>query len=167
MEAKSQNEFGVFGEKPKVPKKLYDLKYILLGLVIFFGLGISPLLPNLGKTVPPPSPKLDTPAILKLPEKDRKCVMPTPYMRANHMQMLVDWREKVIRSHEATGTQDDRMFVNPEGKKFLASLSNTCMDCHSNKSQFCDQCHNYVAVTPNCWGCHQDREQKVAQGEAK
>ena len=51
---------------------------------------------------------------------------------------------------------DDRVFVNPEGKKFVASLSNTCLDCHSNKTQFCDQCHNYVAVTPNCFGCHLD-----------
>jgi hypothetical protein len=88
-------------------------------------------------------------------------------MRAYHMQMLIDWREKVIRSHEVAGTQDDRMFVNPEGKKYLASLSNTCMECHSNKSQFCDRCHNYVAVTPNCWGCHLDKEQKVAKGGAK
>jgi hypothetical protein len=28
------------------------------------------------------------------------------------------------------------------------------MDCHSNKSKFCDQCHNYVDVDPFCWDCH-------------
>jgi len=167
MADKYQNEFGGFAEKPKVPKKFYDLKYILLGLAIFFGLIFSPILPNLGKIVAAPDPKLNTTAILKLAEKERQCVMPTPYMRANHMQMLVDWREKVIRSHEAAGPQDNRMFINPEGKKYLASLSNTCMECHSNKSKFCDQCHNYVAVTPNCWGCHLDKEQKVAEGGAK
>jgi hypothetical protein len=160
MEDKYQNEFGGFAEKPKVPKKFYDLKYILLGLAIFFGLVISPILPNLGKIVAAPSPKLDTPAILKLAEKERQCVMPTPYMRANHMQMLVDWREAVVRN-------GDREFINPEGKKFTVSLSNTCMECHSNKTQFCDKCHNFVAVTPNCWGCHLDKEQKVAQGGAK
>ena len=49
----------------------------------------------------------------------------------------------------------------------MASLSNTCMACHSNKTQFCDQCHNYLAVTPTCWGCHLDKEKKVAQAEAK
>ena len=160
MEDKYQNEFGGFAEKPKVPKKFYDLKYILLGLAIFFGLVISPILPNLGKIVAAPSPKLDTPAILKLAEKERQCVMPTPYMRANHMQMLIDWREGVVRN-------GNREFINPGGKKFTVSLSNTCMECHSNKTQFCDQCHNYVAVTPNCWGCHLDKEQKVAQGGAK
>jgi hypothetical protein len=157
---KIKNEFGNFAPKPEVPKKLYDFKYIALGLLIFFGLIFSAVLPNLGKTVAPPDPKLDTPAIQKLAAKDRKCVMPADYMRANHMQMLVDWRESVVRDAQ-------REFVNPEGKKFVASLSNTCMDCHSNKSQFCDQCHNYVAVTPNCWGCHLDKEQKVAKAEAK
>jgi len=160
MEDKYQNEFGGFAEKPKVPKKFYELKYILLGLAIFFGLVISPILPNLGKIVAAPSPKLDTPAIQKLAEKERQCVMPTPYMRANHMQMLIDWREAVVRN-------GNREFINPEGKKFTVSLSNTCMECHSNKTQFCDQCHNFVAVTPNCWGCHLDKEQKVAQGGAK
>jgi len=157
---KIKNEFGNFAEKPQVPKKLYDFKYIALGLLIFFGLVFSPILPNLGKTVAAPDPKLDTPAIQKLAEKDRKCVMPKDYMRASHMQMLVDWREAVVRDGQ-------REFVNPEGKKFTASLSNTCMECHSNKTQFCDQCHNYVAVTPNCWGCHLDKEQKVAKAEAK
>ena len=157
---KIKNEFGNFAEKPQVPKKLYDFKYIALGLLIFFGLVFSPVLPNLGKTVAAPTPKLDTPSIQKLAEKERKCVMPTDYMRANHMQLLVDWREAVVRDGQ-------REFVNPEGKKFTASLSNTCMECHSNKTQFCDQCHNYVAVTPNCWGCHLDKEQKVAKAEAK
>jgi hypothetical protein len=157
---KIKNEFGNFAEKPQVPKKLYDFKYIALGLLIFFGLVFSPILPNLGKTVAAPDPKLDTPAIQKLAEKDRKCVMPKDFMRASHMQMLVDWREAVVRDGQ-------REFVNPEGKKFTASLSNTCMECHTNKTKFCDQCHNYVAVTPNCWGCHLDKEQKVAKAEAK
>ena len=78
-------------------------------------------------------------------------------MRANHMQTA--GRLAGIGGPQqgaGGGPTEDRMFVNPEGKKFLASLSNTCMECHSNKTQFCDQCHNYVAVAPNCWGCHLD-----------
>jgi hypothetical protein len=169
MEDKNiRNEFGNFAEKPQVPKKLYDFKYIALGLVVFFGLIFAFVGPNLGKMAAPPDPKLDTPAIQKLAAKDRKCVMPTDYMRANHMQMLIDWRENVIRSYEPGHPQaDDRMFVNPEGKKYLASLSKTCLECHSNKAKFCDQCHNYVAVTPNCFGCHLTNEQPVAKVEAK
>lgn len=160
MNDKYKNDFGVFAERPTVLKKLYDGKYIFAGLIIFLALVTFPLWPNLGKVVATPTAKLDTPAIQKLAEKDRKCVMPTAYMRTNHMQLLDDWRTEVVR----TGTRD---FVNPEGKRYLASLSNTCMDCHSNKTQFCDQCHNYLAVKPTCWGCHLDREQKVARVEAK
>ncbi len=169
MEDKNiRNEFGNFAPKPEVPKKLYDFKYVALGLIIVIGLVFSPVILTHGKPVPPPDPKLDTPAIQKLAEKDRKCVMPTDWMRANHMQLLVDWRESVVRSKGiGGGPVDDRLFVNPEGKKYLASLSKTCLECHSNKTKFCDQCHNYVAVTPNCFGCHLTNEQPVAKAEAK
>ena len=159
-----KNEFGVFGEKPQVPKKIFDAKYVFAGLVIFFVLVTLPLWPNLGKTVPTPQPKLDTPAIQKLAEKDRKCVMPTDWMRANHMQLLIDWREGVVRSKEKGGP-DERLFVNPDGKKFTASLTNTCMNCHSDKAEFCDKCHNFVAVVPNCWGCHQEPAKKMAEAK--
>jgi len=160
-----KNEFGVFAERPKVEKKLYDGNKVIVGLLIFFAIVTLPFWKNVGKVIPAPQPKLDTPAIAKLAEK--KCVMPTDWMRANHMQLLIDWREGVVRSEEASGPKDYRVFENPNGRKFLASLSNTCMNCHSNKTQFCDQCHNYVAVTPTCWGCHLDKELKVAQVEAK
>ncbi len=164
MGDKYKNEFGVFGERPQVEKKLYNAKYIFTGLAIFLALLILPLLPNLGKTVPAPQPQLDTPAIQKIAEKDRKCVMPTDWMRANHMQMLVDWRDKVVRTNEK-GAPNGRDFVTPDGKKYLASLTNTCMDCHSNKEKFCDQCHNYVAVAPNCWGCHLTEGKKLAEAK--
>jgi hypothetical protein len=38
--------------------------------------------------------------------------------------------------------------------RFEMSLQNTCMDCHDSKEQFCDQCHDYVEVSPFCWDCH-------------
>jgi hypothetical protein len=162
-----KNEFGFFAERPQVEKKIYDAKYIFPGLAIFFALVTLPLWKNLGKAVPPPDPKLDTPAIQQLAPAERRCVEATPYMRANHMLLLVDWREGVVRSKEQAGGQDYRIYVATDGKKYLVSLSNTCMACHSNKTQFCDQCHNYLAVTPTCWGCHLDKEKKVAQAEAK
>jgi hypothetical protein len=34
------------------------------------------------------------------------------------------------------------------------SLTRTCLDCHSNKAEFCDRCHTYMAVDPYCWDCH-------------
>ena len=71
--------------------------------------------------------------------------------------------KRAMRSLDEAGAKAMRTRV----EKVLASLSNNCMECHSNKSQFCDQCHNYVAVVPNCWGCHLPKEQQVAKGGAK
>jgi hypothetical protein len=39
-------------------------------------------------------------------------------------------------------------------------LQNTCLNCHNNKSKFCDQCHNYAEVTPYCWECHIEPKEK-------
>ncbi|MGD8893899.1 MAG: menaquinol oxidoreductase, partial [Desulfobacterales bacterium] len=33
---------------------------------------------------------------------------------------------------------------------------NTCLDCHEEKAEFCDKCHNYASVSPYCWECHID-----------
>lgn len=121
-----------------------DRKKIIAGLVIFFALFTFPLWFNLGKAAPAPE--------LVLTEKAKaakECVMPTDYMRANHMQVLDLWRHQVVRNGE-------RIFVNADGKEFNMSLSNTCLDCHSNKADFCDKCHNYASVTPYCWDCHID-----------
>ena len=156
-----KNEFGWFADKPKVPKKLYNIKGILAGLAIFLILVTMPLWKNIGKVVPAPDPKLNTAAIMALPEKNRICIEDKEFMRANHMLLLVSWRDEAVRNAH-------RDYINSKGKKYLASLSNNCLECHSNKSQFCDQCHNYVAVVPNCWGCHFEKEKKqVAQSEAK
>lgn len=161
MEKNYKNEFGVFAERPKVAKKIYNSRPILIGLLIFFVVVTLPLWQNLGKVIKAPAPKLDTPAITQLAPKDRQCVENTAFMRASHMQLLDQWRLDVVRD----GKRD---YVSANGKKYNASLSNTCMDCHSNKTEFCDQFHNYVAVVPNCWGCHLDKEKKVvARAEGK
>jgi hypothetical protein len=161
-----KNEFGFFAERPKVEKKIFDRNKVIVGVVIFLGLITLPLWPNLGKTVPAPAPKLDSPAIQKLAAKDKKCVMPTEWMRANHMQMLIDWRENVVRTKEQkVTTSRGREFKSPDGKLYLASLSKTCLECHSNKADFCDKCHNYVAVVPNCFGCHLEPGKKLVEAK--
>ena len=122
-----------------------DKKLIVTGLVIFFIIVLFPFWYNRGKAVPPPE--------LKLTEKAKaakECVRSTDYMRSDHMQLLDLWRESVVR-------EDDRIYTNPKGKQFVMSLSNTCLDCHSNKAEFCDKCHNYASVRPYCWDCHIDK----------
>jgi hypothetical protein len=121
-----------------------DKNKILAGLAIFIVAITFPFWFNLGKAAPAPELELTAKA-----KAAKTCVMPTEFMKAEHMQLLDVWRHNVVRGAKRT-------FVNPEGKLYNMSLSNTCLDCHSNKKEFCDRCHNYASVRPYCWDCHID-----------
>jgi hypothetical protein len=126
---------------------MYNGGKIIIGLIIFVGLVTFPILYNGGKATAKPDPKIDTPEILKLPESERKCVESKTVMTHGHMKLLYQWRDWVVRD-------GDTIYTNAEGKQYTMSLQNTCMKCHSNKSKFCDECHNYADVKPYCWDCH-------------
>lgn len=121
---------------------MYDGAKIVTGLVIGLGLLLSPYFYNAGKASKAPEPELTPKA-----KEAKECVAPTPYMRNGHMQLLDRWRQDVVRD-------GDRWYKTSSGKIYNKSLQLTCMDCHSNKTKFCDQCHNYMAVSPYCWDCH-------------
>lgn len=130
--------------------KLYDGGKIIAGLIIFVGLATLPFTLNIGKASVKPDPKTDTPAIQQWEKQygKKECVESKAYMRAEHMQLLNNWRDSVVRDNE-------RQYVSStSGKHFNMSLQNDCMRCHSNKKKFCDECHNYMAVKPFCWDCH-------------
>jgi len=120
---------------------MYDADKIIIGLIIFFCLMTFPIWYTAvsGKAGYTPEPKIVT--------EERECIEATQYMRDKHMDLLNDWRESVVRE----GT---RTYVASDGREYNISLTGTCMDCHSNKAEFCDQCHNYVGVKPDCWDCH-------------
>ena len=130
-------------------KKLYDKEKIIAGLVIFLALFTFPFWYNHGKAAPAPKRVLTKEA-----KTAGVCIRSTDYMKAEHMQILNDWRDIVTRDGQ-------RLYVNPEGKEFEMSLSNTCLDCHANKTEFCDRCHNYTSVTPYCWDCHIDNPKEI------
>ena len=121
---------------------MYDGGKIIVGLIVGLGLLLFPLWYNAGKAAKAPVPELTTKA-----KELKVCVSETSYMTSNHMQLLDKWRQEVVRSGE-------RYYKAPNGKVYYKSLQVTCMDCHANKSKFCDQCHNYMGVTPYCWDCH-------------
>ncbi len=118
---------------------------IYAGLIVFLGLVSFPVWYRSAQGTAVRNPEIVV-KTRNLHGKD-KCVMPVEYMRASHMRLLADWRETVVR----TGT---RSYVSSDGRTFRRSLTDTCLDCHSNKSEFCDRCHQYVAAQPNCWNCH-------------
>ena len=123
-------------------RKLYDKGKVVVGLVVFGVLITFPFWYNLGKAAPAPDPVLTEKA-----KAAKVCVRSTEYMKAEHMQLLDVWRDTVTRVGK-------RVYINPDGKAYTMSLSNTCLDCHSNKTEFCDRCHDYASVAPYCWDCH-------------
>lgn len=118
---------------------MYDSGKIITGLIIFVLLISFPIWYNHGDAGEVPKPEL--------PKDSKQCVLPTVEMRTNHMQLLNQWRDEVLR----TG---DRAYFELEGKQYQKSLQNACMVCHVTKTKFCDTCHTYTSVTPYCWDCH-------------
>jgi hypothetical protein len=124
---------------------MYNGGKIIAGLIVFLAVATFPFYYNIGRVNAKPEPKINTPVIQQLAEK--KCVESKEFMRAEHMKLLYDWRDQAVR-------EGDRIYKSTSGRTYYISLQNTCMKCHSNKKEFCDTCHNYMAVKPYCWDCH-------------
>jgi hypothetical protein len=129
-----------------MPNKIQtgDKNVIMIGLAIFVLIVLFPFWYNHGKAAPAPEVVYTEKA-----KAAKECVRDKAYMKSEHMQLLDVWRDTVVR--DAT-----RKYINSKGREFEMSLSNTCLDCHSNKAEFCDRCHNYASVKPYCWDCHID-----------
>jgi len=126
---------------------MYDRGKVIAGIVVFIVVAALPFFYNAGKAAKMPEPKLDTPMIQQLPEAERVCVLPTEEMRERHMVLLDEWRDQVVR-------EGKREYTGFTGKKYTVSLQNTCLACHSNYDEFCNECHQYTVQTPVCWDCH-------------
>jgi hypothetical protein len=129
-------------------KRMYDGGKIIVGLIIGLGLFLSPFFYNAGKAAKAPVPELTPKA-----KEAKACVAPLSYMRESHFTLLDEWRHTVVRDGE-------RYYKAFDGKTYYKGLQTTCLDCHSNYSKFCLQCHNYVDVDPYCWDCHIQPEEK-------
>ena len=118
---------------------MYDSGKVISGLIIFVLIITFPIWYNHGVAADVPK--------AEMPKDKKKCVLPLKEMRPNHMQMLNQWRDDVLRN-------GDRAFFSVEGKMYQKSLQNACIQCHVSKKKFCDTCHAYASVTPYCWDCH-------------
>jgi hypothetical protein len=103
-----------------------------------------------GQSDPAPSPALPTNAEHCI-EKD---------MRAQHMQVIDEWRDTVVRE----GITEKYKSTSFPGETYERSLTKTClMQCHATgdvdstvsvQERFCNECHEYANIRPNCWDCH-------------
>lgn len=123
---------------------------ILLVLLTSVLLGIAAPAPVLAGAPKPDIPK----------GKGDHCIKPTEYMRKNHMKVILHERHETV--HEGIRT-----------KKY--SLKN-CIDCHAVKDadnqfvsiaspkHFCRVCHDYAAVSIDCFQCHASRPRAAFTG---
>lgn len=131
---------------------MYNTKYILGGLAVFLIIAALPFWYNIATGSAAELPVIEPHAT------GEACVLEAAEMRANHMQLLDEWRDAVVR-------EGHRTFVTGDGREFVMSLSNGCLDCHTSKAQFCDVCHGYSGVEPNCFDCHVDPASMAGAGE--
>ena len=122
---------------------MYDASKIVAGLAVFVVLATSPLWYNALSSASPAAPELPKPT-----NGSTECVETIEFMRTNHMNLLDQWRDTVVRDDVRTYTSE------MSGKTYTMSLTDTCLGCHTKKDQFCDACHTYSSVDPYCWGCH-------------
>jgi hypothetical protein len=120
---------------------MHNARTIILLIVIFLILALYPVWNGLIRTAGKKPPQLE------LPLEQRECVMPVAFMKENHMTLLKNWRDTVVRD-------GDRTPVKVNLVKYEKSLSKTCFKCHVKKTTFCDRCHDYLSVAPPCWDCH-------------
>ena len=118
---------------------MYGKEKIIPALIIFVVVITLPFWVQGGKATEIPQPDI--------PKEVGMCVEAGHLMKTSHMQILNDWRNTVVRDA-------NRMHVSEDGRKFSMSLTNECLRCHTDKTKFCDRCHNYMAVKPYCWDCH-------------
>ena len=115
---------------------MYNTKYVIAGIIVFLAIITSPIWYDLasGELMPPELAK----------PKGEHCVKDTEWMKANHMELLKQWRTERIR-------HGDLIYVSEYGT-FEKSIEK-CFDCH-DKENFCDKCHEYTGVNPYCFECH-------------
>lgn len=120
---------------------MYNAKGVIIGIAIFVIVFTSPFwLSWIGQDY--------TSTGVVMPTGEKYCVEDTEFMRANHMRLLNEWRDAALR-------EENREYVSAlTGKRFLISLQNTCMKCHTNYAAFCEKCHVANSVYPYCWTCH-------------
>jgi hypothetical protein len=117
---------------------MYNSRFIITAALVVLALFTSPFwLSKSGYKRPD----------VQLPAVEKECVESAAFMRAEHMQLLNEWRDQALRN-------ENRVYVAKNGRKWEISLQNTCLKCHNDTEKFCDACHISNSVYPYCWTCH-------------
>lgn len=90
--------------------------------------------------------------------KGEKCVEETPLMRTSHMEMILHQRDETM--HKGIRTKKHSL--------------KECIECHAvydsnnqpvsiaSPKHFCRVCHDYAAVSIDCFQCHSSKPRAVS-----
>lgn len=87
-----------------------------------------------------------------------QCVEPTEVMRRNHMKFILHQRDETMH----------------RGIRTTKHSLKECVNCHADpktgsvlgQDGFCASCHQYAAVTIDCFSCHTDKAEKTPVASA-
>ena len=78
------------------------------------------------------------------------CVRGTDFMRANHMDLLLHQRDRTM--HE--GVRPKKTALNESLTCHAVEGANKKPVTYKDPKHFCRACHDYAAVSIDCFGCH-------------
>jgi len=122
---------------------MHNAGKILIGVLIFFVLVTIPVWNSSASGKADYVPQPVTP-------DESQCIETGEWMTLHHMDLLNNWRQHVVREGETIY----HSVTDVTKKDWTMSLTETCLGCHTSKADFCDQCHSYADVEPECWSCH-------------
>ena len=117
---------------------------ILLAVVICCIIGINIVFAHEQADIPPPKQKYS---------EETACVEPIEVMRKKHFDFVLDHRDKTVidgirtKKHSLIECIECHITANAQGEYAR----------YSEETHFCASCHQFAAVTIDCFQCHADR----------
>ena len=122
--------------------------FILLAVVVCCIVGINIVFADSLADVPPPKQKYS---------EETVCVEPVEVMRKKHFDFVLDHRDKTVidgirtKKHSLIECIECHITANAQGDYAR----------YSQETHFCASCHQYAAVTIDCFQCHADRPEEA------
>ncbi len=102
----------------------------------------------------------DIPAPKGKYSEETVCVEPVAVMRKRHFEFILDHRDDTVvegirtKQYSLTGCIDCHITPNADGKYAR----------YAEETHFCASCHQFAAVTIDCFQCHADRPKTAIRG---
>jgi hypothetical protein len=123
-------------------------KYLWLLVLVISGISMVSVFADSNKDIPPPKQKYS---------EETLCVEPVEIMRKQHFEYLLTHRDETViegirtKKHSLKGCIDCHITANAQGE-----YARYAEDTH-----FCANCHQFAAVTIDCFQCHADRPEQA------